>query len=542
MSHLPPPVITFIIYEVGPGAPGPDFTYPFPVDIDASTLNVLVQTPGSDVFRTQEQDIDYVWDKTGSRIIFVAGRAPTTGSFVRIERFTDRRRVLDYVGGSTLTADNLNDENNQEFYILQELESGLSNALRKNLAGAAWDSEGLPSINAAPTTDPDGWVTLAQLESIIFGSPITEVDDARTYQFFGTGGRTIFELGETFNTTAQQLIVTIDGVVQHSFDSQIYRVLNPGDAGYDNSLYTGSLVIFDIAPVLNQLIEIRHFKGTVASGVQAGDITGTEIQDGSLNSTTLFSFPGTGDRRLVFRPAGSAFLQAENSVTPFQDALLAYLGNRQLSDLSNGTADPFVDENMRIEGGRNLEFLSGGGRITGLLTPASGAETDAANRKFVNDAIAAATALGEPPVNKAEHQSVPSMPWLFNETKTVALGFRPEWVAMTAIFINDTATGFGQHPGTVRPIYCTYTVVFRSGQDTVIATAPGFGYRPTVTSSPQAVSPPMLKFTRVANTGNLTIQMVTGGSYPDQTSPFGAQSNVLLDKAVIYATRTAPST
>jgi hypothetical protein len=512
MGHIPPPVITFVIYV----ADGTDeWTHPFPVDIDPSVLIVLVKPATAENFVTQEPGVDYDIQDPNT-IKFRPGRIPLAGGLIRLERFTDRRRVLDYTGGSTLTADNLNLDNDQEFYILQEIESDLSNALRKNAGNTAWDGEGLPSVNAAPTTDPNGWVTLSQVEGIFFGTDITEVDGAVVYQFIGTGNTRDFHLFDTAVVRPEQLLVSLDGAIQHSFEETVYRIINPGDFEYNDFVYDGAVLRFVTPPIQGQVIEVRHFKGTVATVIQNETIIGDQIQDCAIKKQHI-CVPGSGTRRLVFNAAGIASEQDDASITPIQAALDTFLSTRKLSHFNNSAGMPFANETLYVSPGTGvgIEFTAGGGQIRNLIGPIN--PGDAANKGYVDAEVGAVSV--QSPVERAERGTISTNRRVVDPPTTVLLD-NPAWRAHKIHIVAQAVGDWTGIPGS--PVlaeywntYVSFTVVFK-GQDPdpIKLRAPDFP--PAGIVSPDITRGPIIsvKTRGITAGGGFEIQLIRGGLFP----------------------------
>ncbi len=375
-------------YPVGSENPSDGFfAITFPFAIDPATVRVYTKgSAADDAFVLKVQDTDWTLDEGGSRMSFITETyEPVNGDTVFIERFTSRTRVNDYSPGGTVTADLMDTDNNQEFYILQEMEAKLANALQLDLTGSFWDGEGTRSSNCAEATTDTGWTTLGQVSALLAGEVPAAIDGADLFTFTGDGVETEFELSLWSDLTRARIILSINGLVQHAYDDTIYDVLNTGEVGYPAS-FNWSALKFVNPPANNDIIEARAIKGTVSSVIGGETIVAAALADNCLEirhfgGSTLS--PAT-DSRLVHTSSGDPVFEVASSIDLFEATLNTWLGTKQLTDLLNSDASPFGNQKLRMDDNK----------ISGLK--AGTVNTDAVNLGQVNTLLQISNvAIGE---------------------------------------------------------------------------------------------------------------------------------------------------
>lgn len=283
-----------------------DFQYTFDVLGSFSDVVVKWQDSLADAFTTmtegsESEGGDYTHDTATKTISFHVARE--SGDIVRIERNTNREREVDYEGGSTLTEDNLDDDANRLTSVDQEIESDLTDALRKDETGSYWDGEGLRSSNCSPATTTTGWVTYAQAEALIAGGQPTIVDAASVLTFTGDGTTTEFELENWSGLTTEYIWVHVDNVYQEA-DGNTYSVINEDESLYPSAGTGWDYLSFDTAPPDGASIEVKIVQGTVVAQLLSGSVTGDMIQNNAINLRHLNFGGGVDKRFLVIDTAG----------------------------------------------------------------------------------------------------------------------------------------------------------------------------------------------------------------------------------------------
>jgi len=424
------------LYTVGSNAPSDGwFTITFDIDLSPASVAVQVQEPGSDVFVTKLKDVDWELDKTSSRFRFLTTTyEPEDGTIVRVERCTSRTRVVNWTPGSTMTAAQINLDNDQEFFILQEIEAELGRAMLKDLTGSFWQAEGLEVQNSADATQNTSLVTLQQLQAGLLGAEIAFLEDVDVYSFTGDGIQTDFELVGIDSVLAEQLIVTINGLVQHAgepastSDGLYYEVLSVDDPALPTGFADASLR-FTQPPANNDSIEVRSFTGVVRAEIGDAVFGGGSIEDGSIG-LNHFDLNTTPDSFLLIGATGDPTYHDATDITLLEPALLTWLGERTLSDIQGVSA--FGDENMNM----------GANRITNLGT---------------GTATSDAVRLDQILISKVFKGT-------FSNNAAKTLGFIPDVVIMT---VTGTASGFDVEIG--------YTLVINGAVGTYHATGSSRG-------------------------------------------------------------------
>lgn len=395
----------FTQYVVGSDNPATGyFTYDFDFSIDEATLLVYVKEPDDDGFTLRTEDTDYTVDKSASRIAFLTSEfEPEDGSIVRIERSTTLERTNDYQGGTTLTAQALDTDADQIFYILQEIEADLDDALRLDRSGTYWDGEGTRSANCAEATTDDGWITLAQANALIVGGDVVHLDSAEPFKFTGDGSTRYFELSGYDSLTRTRVFVSINGVIQHSYDSTYYEVVNPDDSDYPDG-YTASVVEFTNAPAYGDEIEVRLFKGTVTAQYGEGVIDSDALEDGILEFRHFDDLRASGStaQRIIFNPSAEPTFEDVDDLSLFETALNTWLSGKALGDLS----DTFINEALHMQSKKitNLALATNGG--------------DAVSKQWITNNVG----LGQIKNDKCDDLSASS--W----KTTATIGFAPDVV------------------------------------------------------------------------------------------------------------------
>ena len=415
------------------------FTYTFALLGTFSDVRVKTRPPTDENFTQMTEGIQYTLDKTNSQITFDSDYIPVNLTIVRIERYTNRERQIDFISGSTLSEPNLDNDANRLTSVDQELEAGINNCLKKNDAGTAWNGEGLPSENCGPAVDPDGWVTLAQLQGILEGGQVGEVSGATVLTYTGDGLTTEFELDGMKGLTIELIDVYVEQVYQ-SADGTQYEVYIAEDSRYPTAGDGDDYLAFDVAPPDGAKVEVKVISGTVLMEITDFSITTTKLADDAVTLAKINVGAAAEDTRfLVCDEDGDpvarriSLADAINSGTIAANALANLKAQLRVSD--------FADPNADIAfGGTYL--------LTGLRTPSSA--QDAARKGYVDAQIAdLAGQIGGLALTTASGLvTATQMPEVPGSTHRVDCGFRPDLVIalcpqVTVALVGSFTNAFG---------------------------------------------------------------------------------------------------
>ena len=280
-----------------------EYSYVFEVPGNYSAVLVKTRPLTDENFSLLTLNLEYSHDASTKTITFLSGFIPATGTFIRIERFTNRDRQIDYVGGSTIEERNLDNDPNRLTMVTQEIEAGLLDALRRNDERTAWNGEGLPSESCGDATEPDGWVTLQQLEQAVGGGGLpTSSSEGLVFVFTGNGTQTQFELVEGIH---KELVNVFVESVYQSADGTVYDILRKTDTGYPTAGDDDDYLEFVTAPPSAAKIEVRTLKGSFFSEVPDFSITTSKLADDAVTLSKINLGPGLADRFMVLDAIGN---------------------------------------------------------------------------------------------------------------------------------------------------------------------------------------------------------------------------------------------
>ncbi len=281
------------------------YSYVFEVPGNYSAVLVKTRPLTDENFSLLTLNLEYSHNASTKTITFLAGFIPATGTFIRIERFTNRDRQIDYVGGSTIEERNLDNDPNRLTMVTQEIEAGLLDALRRNDQRTGWNGEGLPSENCADAIEPDGWVTLQQLEQAVGGGGLpTSSSEGLVFTFTGNGTQTQYELDDVEGIHKELVNVFIESVYQ-SADGTVYDILRKTSTGYPTAGDDDDYLEFATAPPAGASIEVRTLKGSFFSEVPDFSITTSKLADDAVTLSKINLGPGLADRFMVLDAIGN---------------------------------------------------------------------------------------------------------------------------------------------------------------------------------------------------------------------------------------------
>jgi len=222
------------------------FAYTFKIFADAD-LKVYV----NDVLKTLTTDytVTNAGVTGGGNVIFGTGR--TASEIITIERVITATQLTDYVENDPFAAETHENALDKLTMLAQQNESASNNSVRAPTTDVnpnmlldkaatratkmmGFDSNGDVAVSGSTMTDIDASVAAAFAGGVL----------ASSYQFTGTGSQVAFTItgGVTAIPNAQALIITIDGVTQHT----------------DTYTTAAAVVTFSTAPPLNADIQIRY--------------------------------------------------------------------------------------------------------------------------------------------------------------------------------------------------------------------------------------------------------------------------------------------
>lgn len=327
---------------------------------NSSYDDVVVKTKAADesTFTTMVEDTDYTL--SGSTVTF--GTAPASGTVITIERCTDPTRLVDFESGTTITDTNLDNDANRLTQITQEIDAGLSDALRLNADGSGWDAEGLPIQNCTAGTNPNDVATVAQVQAIVSGAELADLEGAVLVTLTGDGAETEFELTGYNSLSANQLIVVVEGIIQHGDQdagTPDYTISQVGDGDYPSGGDGSSdWILFASAPANTARIEVRWLSGTVSTVLGSDSVDNANIADDAVGLEHLDFASGTADRFIVIDANG--------------DPTVTTIGPSKISGFDTQVRTSRLDQMATPTGSISM----GSQKITNLGTPtASGDAT-----------------------------------------------------------------------------------------------------------------------------------------------------------------------
>ena len=235
------------------------FAYTFKIFVD-SDLKVYVNSTQKTL--TTDYTVTGAGDVGGGNIIFGTGLA--IDDIVIIERVLLATQGTDYVENDPFPADAHEDALDKLTMLIQQSGAFEDRSVRAPTVDLSPSME-LPIADTRATKmlgfDADG-------DPVMSGSTVDDIDAsvaaafaggvlASSYQFTGTGSQVAFTItgGVTAIPNAQALIITIDGVTQHT----------------DTYTTAAAVVTFSTAPPLNADIQIRYnaYLGTATDAASA---------------------------------------------------------------------------------------------------------------------------------------------------------------------------------------------------------------------------------------------------------------------------------
>lgn len=412
----------------GDGTAGP-FQFDFELPGTYSGVRVRVKLASTGLFVTQVEDEDYSLVRSTRTVTFLAGSFPPVGTAnIRIERNTTRDRQIDYVSGETLSEPNLDNDANRLTMVDQEIEAGITDALRRNDNRTAWDAEAIPSENAAPAISTTGWVTLGQVQALLADVQVADLNEPTVLTFTANGTDSDFLLSGAVGLKTSQPTIWMNGVIQRS-DSGDFEIIVAADSLYPSWADGNDVLSFDVAPPSGAIIHVRIFTGTVLGVLPDSFINDSDqIADNIVNEAHIKVSTGSAGRIMVFDATGEPTLPVAslshliNSSQSLPAAALTALvasGTGIAMDLLN--RNPVNPVHM------------GSQRITNLAEPVD--PSDAATRAF---ALGAGQQMSRGSVAEADF---PLAPHAIHEIQDI--GFPPDVFFLVILKTGSDAQSLG---------------------------------------------------------------------------------------------------
>lgn len=358
-----------------------DFTYGFPLRGSFAVLLVKVKEEADPGLTQLTDGIEYDHFPDLSLVRFRSGYVPGDGAIIRLERFTTRDRLNDYISGSTIKQRDLDNDFNRLTNVDEEIEAGAFDGMRKNDAGNAWNAEGLPSENAAPATEPTGWVTLAQMLAALNNVQVAELGDPRIFTWVADGTETEFEINGIAGLKVGQPNLWVNSVPQtNDISLASYQFVHADDSAYPSGGDGDDYLVFDEPPPADSLIELKLFTGTTL-GVLADDAINDpdQVADDVIGLQHLNFGSGDATRLLVLDADGDPTARRIGIADLLASGALGSAVRSALTDISTGLR---LNDFLRLNGG---DVPLAGYKLTGVGSPTN--DTDGANKSYVDSKL-----------------------------------------------------------------------------------------------------------------------------------------------------------
>lgn len=257
------------------------------LDDDLVTIGSQLKIYKNSVLLTQ--GVDYSVNIVTENIQF--GSAPLSTDYIRISRSTKSdERYVDYTNSTNVTAELLNTDALQLFFLAQEAKDVQTDAMVVGPDGK-WDGQGRIVGNILPGVAGTDAVSVAQLESATLGVTPASVGGHGYQLYTGNGTETTFQLPAQISTFTDpsDVAIYINGVYQ-----------SPSTA---YSIVTGN-VVFTSAPPASSSVEFLWLQGVLA-GILGADavstsalinnaVTVAKMSSGAATAGQVYQANGTG--------------------------------------------------------------------------------------------------------------------------------------------------------------------------------------------------------------------------------------------------------
>ena len=304
--------------------------------------------------------VDYTVDTANGKIVL--GTAVFTSDLVRIARFTqDTSRFINYTDSTNITAQILNTDATQLFFLVQEAKDLQTDAMVVGVDGK-WGGNGKIIGNIAAGVDNTDAVNVAQLNAAVLGVSPATLGGYGHQGYVGDGSTTDFTLPTqlTTLTDTEDVEVFISGIRQspsaYSFSS--------GD------------IVFSAAPANLSVIDLFWTQGVVAGILTDSSIETDMLQPKSVTEDKIGSGSNTSEKVLKADGSGGA---AWSQIT-----------SASVSDFNTQVRTNRLDQMTAPTAAVSLNSQ----KITNLAAPTAGG--DAATKTYVDSIPDAVTQVVQP--------------------------------------------------------------------------------------------------------------------------------------------------
>lgn len=250
----------------------------------------------------------------------------TTGDIILIKRETKNDEAyVDFANNAAIDADDLDANNFQLLYLIQELLSQTGDAITLSLGMVppCWDAENYRICNLGSATASTDAVNYGQVLALIAGGDVADIGEGLYAEANGDGSTTAFvpqtSGGDYFPTTdiaASKIFVTIDGIIQRPGVDYTYTLNGSNRPQVDFIIGapptgTGNIQFRVIPGVVTTTYAAATLDGDVIiNGTLDGDalvdgsVSGTKLEDGTVTLAKLTAGSGVDKRFVVFNTSG----------------------------------------------------------------------------------------------------------------------------------------------------------------------------------------------------------------------------------------------
>ena len=341
------------------GTTGP-FSYGSVALLDADTESISTQIKVYKNGTLLTLTTDYTINTINENVTTIVAVFNTDVLRVVRETKSDARYV-DYIDSTNVTAELLDLDSNQLFYLIQETKDLTTDALTKGVDGQ-WNAQGRRIGNMASAVNGTDAVTLNQLNAAVVGALPATLSGIGTLIYSGNGITTNFALPAAISTItdASDVEVYINGLRQRP--TTHYTIVS------------GSVQITP-APGANDRIMLAYPEGTVSAMLTANSVTTTSIQDDAVTPAKL----SNGTNGQVLTTSGVDVVWS--NIAPAN--ISGFDAQVQLSRLDQMAA-PTASVSANSQ------------RITNLSSPS--AANDAANKSYLIKEVNTREILSENPI------------------------------------------------------------------------------------------------------------------------------------------------
>jgi hypothetical protein len=329
----------------GSGTTGP-FSYASISLLDADTEAVSTQLNiyKNGVLLTFTTDYTI---NTGAETVTTVSTILTT-DLLRIARDTKKdARYVDYVDSTNVTAELLDLDSNQNFFIVQEAIDLQTDAMVRGTDGN-WAARGYKIKNMGSGLDGSDAVTLNQLQAAIVGALPATLSGLGYAEYTGDSATVNFAIPAAISTITDpsDVEVFVNGLRQRP--TVHYTIVAPN-------------VVFSTAPTTGDNILFAWPEGVISGLIAANAVLTSSIQDDAVTVAKILQ--GSNGQVLATASSTTAWTNLDSTYISDFDTKVR---TSRLDQMAAPTAAVAV----------------GGQKITGLGTPTTG--TDAATKAYVD--------------------------------------------------------------------------------------------------------------------------------------------------------------